>query len=270
MIKLLCPICRAELEKEGNCYRCSSNHSFDVARQGYVNLLPVEQKHSLHPGDTKQMVSARRAFLQAGFYAPIAQTLCALLQKHCPDCESVLDVGCGEGYYLRQVGAALPNTERWGMDISKDAVRSCAGQDKSAAFFVGTAARLPFEDGAFCALLSMFALTSAEEFARVLKKDGVFIQVLAGENHLPELKKIIYPEILHKEKTLHPMLSGFRAVEEKTLEFSFTLNDNLTVQNLFSMTPHVWRISKEGALRLQNTQSLSDSAQVIFNVYRKE
>lgn len=270
MITLLCPVCRAPLTKENTCLRCENGHSFDVARQGYANLLPVEQKHSLHPGDTKEMVAARRRFLSAGYYAPIAEAVCTLLKTYAPEANSLLDVGCGEGYYTRAIAGALPSLERWGMDISKDAVRYCAGQDKGGHFFVGTASHLPFEDGSFSVLLSMFALTLPEEFARVLEKNGIFIQVLAGENHLPALKNIIYPELHHKEKLSHPELPGFRRIAEKTLEFSFDLSGAESVSDLLSMTPHVWRISKEGAERLKRTQTLCDTAQVILNVFCKE
>lgn len=270
MTTLLCPVCRAALQKDTACLRCENGHSFDLARQGYVNLLPVEQKHSLHPGDTKEMVASRRRFLSGGYYAPIASAVCSLLQTHAPEAKNLLDVGCGEGYYTRAIAEKLPAIERWGMDISKDAVRYCAGQDKKSHFFVGTASHLPFADGSFSALLSMFALTLPEEFSRVLEENGIFIQVLAGENHLPALKKIIYPELHHKEKVLRPELPGFTRIAEQTLEFSFELQDAESVSDLLSMTPHVWRISKEGAGRLHATKTLRDTAQVILNVFRKE
>ena len=116
----------------------------------------------------------------------------------------------------------------------------------------------------------MFALTLPEEFSRVLEENGIFIQVLAGENHLPALKKIIYPELHHKEKVLRPELPGFTRIAEQTLEFSFELQDAESVSDLLSMTPHVWRISKEGAARLAQTERLEDTAQVVFNLYRKQ
>lgn len=270
MITLLCPVCQDPLEKENTCLRCKNGHSFDVARQGYINLLPASQKHSLHPGDTREMVAARRRFLSTGHYAPIAENVCTLLQTYAPEAKSLLDIGCGEGYYTRAIAEAHPAPERWGMDISKDAVRYCAGKDKQGHFFVGTAAHLPFEDESFSVLLSMFALTCPEEFARVLEHHGIFIQVLAGEGHLPALKRIIYPELHHKQKQSHMDLPGFTRIAEQTLEFSFTLNDAQSVSDLLSMTPHVWRISKEGAERLSQTQTLCDTAQVILNVYQKE
>ncbi len=268
MVQPICPVCRAKIIEGAAVWRCENGHCFDVARQGYVNLLPVTQKHSLHPGDTKEMVAARREFLQSGLYAPIAEKLCALLAPYAPT--AVLDAGCGEGYYLSAVGRAFPDAALWGIDISKDAVRYAAGANKRARFLTASAAHLPFSDGSFSTVLSLFALTCPAEFARVMQQGGIFVQVLAGAEHLLGLKRIIYPEIIEKEKTLHPVLPGFAPVLQETLEFSFDLDTNRQIQCLFSMTPHVFRITREGAARLGAAERLHDRAQVVFNVYRAE
>lgn len=266
----ICPVCGSPLTAQQRVWSCENGHSFDVARQGYVNLLTVDRKHSLHPGDTKEMVAARKAFLDAGYYAPIAQAVCALLQKYCPAPSAILDAGCGEGYYLTSVAAAFPAAELWGVDISKDAVRYAAVRNKTAHWLTGTAAALPFSDGSFDIVLSMFALTVAGEYARVLTDGGIFLQVLAGEEHLMALKRLIYPEILRKPKQQAQALDGFTLCEHRVLEFPIRVETAEQVQNLLSMTPHFWRISKEGAARLAETQSLSDTAQVVLNVYQKE
>lgn len=267
MIAPLCPVCGSPLQCGKAVWQCEAGHSFDVARQGYVNLLTVGRKHSLHPGDTREMVAARREFLDAGYYAPIANKLQELLQKFAPDAQSVLDAGCGEGYYL---GKLTNIPDRWGIDISKEAVRYAAARDKGAHFLTATAAHLPFSGGSFDCVLSMFALTAAEEFARVLQESGIFVQVLAGEKHLLGLKQIIYPELLEKEKHLQQALPHFSLLHSETLRFSFTLSDAKTVHNLLYMTPHVWRISKEGAARLAQTDTLTDTAEVVFNVYGRQ
>lgn len=267
-MKLLCPVCGQHLTKMEHCWQCENHHSFDIARQGYVNLLTVDRKHAKHPGDTKEQVAARKAFLDAGYYQPIAETVRRLTAPLAP--KAVLDAGCGEGYYLTSLQEALPETEFAGIDISKDAVRFAAVRNKKALWLTGTAAALPFPDETFDGILSMFALTMEEEFARVLTKDGWYLQVLAGPEHLMGLKHIIYPEILRKEKTIHPELPGFQLQHTETLEFTFTLEEPGQVQNLLAMTPHYFRISKEGARRLAETEHLTDTAQVIFNLYRKE
>ena len=194
-MELICPICQLPLFYEGRSLRCGRNHSFDVARQGYVNLLPVQQKRSLHPGDTREQVLSRREFLESGAYGPIVEAVKAAAGGHAGP---ILDVGCGEGWYAVQVADHL-GAELTGLDISKEAVRCAAAKYKGHRWICGTAAHLPIPDDSVGVLMSMFALTMPLEFSRVLKKDGIFIQVLAAQDHLMGLKSIIYPEILLKE-----------------------------------------------------------------------
>ena len=125
-MELICPICGNELHKEEKTCRCPSGHSFDIARQGYVNLLTVQQKHSLNPGDTREQVLSRRAFLEAGYYAPIAGALIDTA-KELGASGPILDVGCGEGYYSSRLAGALGG-ELVGLDISKEAVRCAAAK----------------------------------------------------------------------------------------------------------------------------------------------
>ena len=266
-MELLCPICGELLTKQDKSYRCASNHSFDIARQGHVNLLPVQQKRSLNPGDTAQQVVSRRAFLDGGFYAPIRDALCALAKDH--GCQGpILDIGCGEGYYSAGLAESL-NAELLGLDISKEAVRYAAGRYKNATWICASAAHLPVKDGSVGLLTSLFALTMPEEFKRVLRNDGAYLQVLAAEDHLLGLKNIIYPELHHKEKFSTPDIPGFQLIESRPLRFAFTVEGE-QVQNLLSMTPHVYRISKAGAENLRQTQKLTDTASCVLNLYRPE
>ena len=266
-MELLCPICAAPLRQVEKTFRCDAGHSFDTARQGYVNLLPVQNKRSLNPGDTREQVLSRRSFLEAGFYAPIAQALCdAARDLKCAG--PILDVGCGEGWYSAQLAEAL-DAPLLGLDISKEAVRCAAAKYKNAQWVCGSAARLPVSGGSVGLLTSLFALTVPEEFKRVLRPDGYYFQVLAQEDHLLGLKSIIYPTLTHKEKNTTPDLPGFTLVRQIPIRFTFTVEGE-QVQNLLSMTPHVYRISKEGAQRLAETETLTDTASAVLNVYRLE
>ncbi len=264
---VICPLCQKPLFRDSHSWHCEAGHSFDVARQGYVNLLTVQQKHSLHPGDTKEMVLARRQFLEAGYYAPIGETLSRLAAQYCPNAQNVLDVGCGEGYYLSHL-SSIP--QHVGIDISKDAVRCAASRYKNSLWLTATASHLPFESHSFDCLLSMFALTMKEEYARVLREKGIFIQVLAGAKHLTGLKRIIYPTLVEKEKNLQPELKGFTLLHSESLSFEFHVDSPQQVQNLLAMTPHVWRISKAAAEALARTGSLKDRGEVVFNVYQNQ
>ena len=264
-MELLCPICAAPLRQTDKTFRCDSGHSFDMARQGYVNLLPVQNKRSLNPGDTREQVLSRRAFLEAGFYEPIAKALCDAAKAYC--CAGpILDVGCGEGWYSTQLAAAL-DAPLVGLDISKEAVRCAAAKYKSARWLCGSAARLPVADHSAGLLTSLFALTVPEEFKRVLRPEGYYFQVLAQEDHLLGLKSIIYPTLTHKEKNTAPDLPGFTLVRQIPIRFTFTVEGE-QVQNLLSMTPHVYRISKEGAQRLAQTDKLTDTASAVLNIFR--
>ena len=264
-MELLCPICKHPLLKQENTWKCDSRHSFDIARQGYVNPLAVQQKHSLNPGDTRQQVLARRSFLDAGFYVPIAEALCSLAAAS--GCTGpVLDVGCGEGYYSTRLASVL-GAELVGLDISKEAVRCAAGRYKNALWLCSTAAHLPVADRSVGLVTSLFALTVPEEFRRVLSPGGSFIQVLAEEDHLLGLKSIIYPELTHKPKETSPEVPGFQLEKSIPVKFTFTVEGE-QVQNLLSMTPHVYRISREGAERLRNTERLTDTASCRINLYR--
>lgn len=265
-MNLICPICEKPLFRQENRFLCPGNHSFDIARQGYVNLLPIQRKHSAHPGDTREQVLSRREFLSGGFYAPIAEALAAAAKKY-DACGPILDVGCGEGYYCTRLAKAM-NAELTGLDISKDAVRYAAGKYKDARWLCATAAQIPVEDGAAGLLTSLFAITLPEEFHRVLRKNGLFFQVLAAQDHLLELKKIIYDQLIFREKDTIPELPGFALLESIPIRFTFTVEGS-QVQNLFAMTPHLFRVSKAGADRLRETQSLTDTASCVLNVFRR-
>lgn len=244
-----------------------NGHSFDMARQGYVNLLTVDRKHSLHPGDTREQVLSRREFLEAGYYAPIAEALISAARE-LKITGNYLDIGCGEGYYCAQLSREL-GLSLTGLDISKEAVRCAAGKYKDAQWLCATAAHIPVEDSSADLLTSLFALTLPEEFSRVLKPGGYFFQVLAAQDHLLGLKGIIYDRLELKEKDSVPELPGFTRISSIPIRFSFTV-EGRQVQNLFSMTPHVFRVSKAGAQRLSETAYLKDTASCVLNVFRRD
>lgn len=264
-MELICPICSQPLRREEKRCACPHGHSFDIARQGYVNLLTVQQKHSLSPGDTREQVLSRRSFLEAGFYAPISDALNQAALAHEAKGE-VLDVGCGEGYYSVRLAQAM-DAPLTGLDISKEAVRCAAAKYKGPTWLCATASHIPAADGSVGTLTSLFALTLPEEFRRVLRRDGLFFQVLAAEDHLLGLKSILYDALTHKEKNTVPALPGFQLIESRPIRFSFTLKDD-QIHSLFAMTPHLFRISKAGAQRLADTTQLHDTASCVLNVYR--
>lgn len=262
---LRCPVCGLPLTRQERALRCVNGHSFDIARQGYSNLLLSDQKHSHDPGDTKEQVLARRAFLEGEYYAPICRSLIASAREFQLS-GALLDVGCGEGYYSARLADAM-QLELTGMDISREAVRWAAAKYKGPVWLCASAAHIPVMDAQADILTSLFSVTIPEEFHRVLKPGGMFFQVLAGEDHLMGLKHIIYDEVFLKEKNLTPDLPGFRLVDSRPIRFSFTV-EGAAVQQLLSMTPHVYRIGKGGVERLRATERLTDEASCVLNCYQ--
>lgn len=265
---LACPLCGGTLGVKGNTLTCPNHHCFDRARQGYVNLLPVTQKHSRHPGDTRDMVASRRAFLDQGYYAPIAEKVVDLTAPLLPKAPTVLDAGCGEGYYMTYLQQRCQGGRFVGVDISKDAVRYGAGRNKNALWLTASAAHLPLRSGAFDLVMSMFALAVPEEYRRVLRSGGLYLEVTAGREHLLGLKSLIYSTLMEKAVQTPAEYPGFYLEREETLEFGFTLDNGADIQRLLTMTPHFWRITREGAQRAARATELTDRAQVQFRLYR--
>lgn len=129
MPTLLCPICGKPLSSDGKCFRCENRHSFDIAKEGYVNLAPGRSGS----GDSREMCRARRDFLSAGYYSRFAEALADAVKRHIPESPAVIcDAGCGEGYYIREMKKRLPERDFVGFDLAKDSVRFAAKAEKSA------------------------------------------------------------------------------------------------------------------------------------------
>lgn len=256
---LACPLDGQPLTLGDTAWRCAAGHSFDSARQGYVNLLPVQQKRSQDPGDSKAMVAARQRFLQAGYYQPLAERICRQLmertdQSSGEDVFSCLDAGCGEGYYLRQLASLTPtDLALTGLDISKWAIMAAAKQDNKQApqsrWVVGTNAHIPVQSRTLDAVLCLFGFPVYGEFARVLKSGGVLLQVEAGPQHLRELREVIYPQLKPERSAALKAPEGFTYLSEETLSYPIRLEGQEAIADLLAMTPHLYRASAEGRAR---------------------
>lgn len=277
--ELACPLDGAALTRVEGSWRCPAGHGFDIARQGYTHLLPVQHKRSRDPGDSRDMVAARQRFLNAGFYAPIAASVSRLaLRSHGLSTAAggeaplrCLDAGCGEGYYLRQLAQAA-GPERalalLGLDISKWAVQAAARQQRQVRWVVGSNANLPVPDQRFDLLLCLFGFPVHSEFARVLRPGGHLLQVDAGPDHLRELREIIYPQ-LKPARAGVPLPEGFDAVASETLAFTLRLPDAAAIADLLVMTPHLYRASAEGRQRAAELDALTLSVDVRLSLLRR-
>ena len=260
-----CPLDGRTLTRSGGSWRCESGHSYDIAREGYVNLLPVQKKKSRDPGDSKEMVAARRRFLQEGHYQPIAAATARAVLADIPPGSTValLDAGCGEGYYLRELAALAEGLtlELVGLDISKWAVQAAARQSVEMSWVVGSNAGLPLPDNSIDRIMCMFGFPVYTEFARVLKPGGRLILVEAGPDHLRELREVIYPT-LKPRPSQRPAVQGFVARETVTSQGSMALQSQQQIADLLSMTPHLYRADSDGRARAAALTALTTTIDV--------
>lgn len=260
-LALTCPLDGKPLRRDGSAWRCSAGHSFDIAREGYANLLPVQQKRSRDPGDSKEMVTARRRFLNDGHYAPIAALVAQATLADAPATGTLacLDAGCGEGYYLRQLAAAeegVANLALLGLDISKWAVQAAAKQYRAASWIVGTNARLPVLPASLDRVLCLFGFPVYPEFARVLKPGGLLLQVDAGPDHLRELREIIYPTLKAERSEGAQTPDDFAPLDSETLRYELEIANPERIADLLLMTPHFFKAGAEGRTRAMALESL--------------
>ncbi|MGE3726794.1 MAG: putative RNA methyltransferase [Candidatus Sericytochromatia bacterium] len=261
-----CPVCGLPLPNQERRYLCEKQHSFDQARSGYVNLLLAQHKQSRQPGDADQMVLSRQRFLDKGYYLSLAQALGQIVgriaqNKPSEQGFSLLDLGCGEGYYLQQIQQCLPNSDKswaWaGLDISKPAIHEHAKRRLGVQLAVASAKDLPFFDCQFDLLLSIFAPVYLEEAARVLKDRGCLLMVGPGKNHLQGLMQNIYTEVFEHKGNFTALaespLFQWGETQEIQQEISVAGTDIL---DLLTMTPYYWHTPPEQKLRLAEMAEL--------------
>jgi len=247
---LTCPICRLPLSVVGNTFTCANAHSFDIAREGYVNLLRKKL-----PGDTKEMLVARRQFLEQGYYQALSDQLNELIYAHLPtSAPKVLDAGCGEGYYLGRLQHFLAEKqpviqgEYVGIDISKDAMRLAARRYRECCFVVANLKeRFVFADDTLDILLNIFAPHNVEEFARVIVPGGLLMLVIPGPAHLLQLRQEFHLLNIEEQKQQHVMeqfARSFKLLTTATLHYTMHL-DNTAISQLVMMTPNFWHLSSE-------------------------
>lgn len=264
---LRCPICGADGERtaDGRTFFChgTRRHCYDFARSGYLNLSREGKT-----GDARTAVRARSAFLSAGYYAPLRDRVCEILGEL--GVETVLDAGCGEGYYTDRMAAGRRAV---GIDLSRDGIDHAAKEARrtgSGAFFaVGSLFELPIADGAFDAVTSLFAPCAETEFCRVLRGDGHLLLVGAGEEHLMGLKQALY-EIPRTNPGRADLPSGMRLCRRERLRYEITVEGEETVDALFSMTPYYWRTSESDRAKLCGLAELRTVCDFDIFLYGKD
>ncbi|MBL4608114.1 MAG: methyltransferase domain-containing protein [Pseudomonadales bacterium] len=298
---LACPVCRAPLQNDERSYYCPEGHSFDIARQGYLNLLLSHQKRSKHPGDSKEMVTARQAFLSEGHYFPIYAALEKLVLKHLRKDPldhplNIADLGCGEGYYTQLLDKKLRETmssqasgqkpeqasavQTWGLDISKDAIISACKHNSNVRWLIGNLTQTPFAEHSMDIATVLFCRVSPNELVRLLKPGGIFIFVKPDDGHLIQLREQIYSDVKGQKKNPsieqaintdeHPVQHpGLTLIDTQALTQSITLNKSESIQTLFKMTPHYWRTKPEQREKIKQLDQLNTDISVNLFCYQR-
>ena len=280
---LQCPVCRNPLHPSADGYQCSAKHSFDAARQGYVNLVLSHNKNSSEPGDGPEMIRSRRRFLNLGFYnrvsdginEAIAVALAGL--AYGSDC-ALLDAGCGEGFYLQRLKTALAGGSQahhpmafHGVDVSKFAVRQATQRDREMDWFVASINDLPFLDASLDVVLNIFSPANIGEFARILNRTGSLVFVSPGPKHLNGLREIIYPETReHAAPAIDEKADLlFAPATVARVNYRLELQSSEEIMDLLAMTPYYWNIDRDTKARVAALDHLSLDVDVEIRIFRK-
>jgi 23S rRNA (guanine745-N1)-methyltransferase len=281
---LRCPVCLQPLGRSASGYRCPDGHSFDAARQGYVNLLLAHKKRSKQPGDSPEMIQSRRRFLNRGFHdrlsAGINQTVASLLSGQEPEgVVRILDAGCGEGFHLQSLKRFLSEQadaektfEYFGIDISKFAIRQATQRDRAITWSVASIMDLPFLSSSVDVILNVFAAASFDEFSRVLKRRGRLLLATPGPDHLKSLREAIYSVVRpHTQAAALEQSRGlFSLAGASRVSYQIELEEAEDIRDLLAMTPYFWNIDLETRSRIEALASLTLDIDVCLSVYEKE
>lgn len=269
MFGFSCPVCGEFLLKENKSYKCSNNHCFDIAKQGYVNLLQSQQSKLKRHGDDKLMIKSRTDFLNKGYYTPFLNAICNALTKNTGINAKILDAGCGDCYYTAEIEKALldKSAEIIGVDISKDALIAASKRSKSIKLAVASVFSLPVADKSCDAVLNIFSPFAPDEYKRVLKQNGILIRAVPLENHLFELKSSIYDKP-YKNPTEDINMEGFQIISNQSVKYKISVDNNEDLENLFRMTPYYYKTSESDQKKLESINKLDISCEFSVITYK--
>lgn len=267
MVKLICPVCSGILIKKDNSFRCEKNHSFDIAKEGYVNLLTGNHKDGSLIGDNKEMAKSRKAFLEKGYFDPLKNFLVSYINENTGKDSVVADICCGEGYYSNSVKEET-GREICGFDISKEMVKLSAKRKNGNTYFVANLAKIPLETNSIDLAFHLFAPFQEKEFYRILKENGIVITVVSGENHLFELKEILY-DTPYKNDEKPPETEYLRMIDKIKITEKVLLKSEEDIDALFRMTPYYYHTKPEDKKKLYGIEKLEVTLDFAVYCYRK-
>ena len=259
---LVCPVCRGALRREGKSVKCDMGHSFDMAREGYVNLLAGAHKPGNLTGDSREMAANRRDFLDKDYFLPLKKTLGEYIAQNAPAGPG-MDICCGEGYYT----PALGRRDRYAFDLSKEMVR-LAAKRREAECFVANIASIPVRDASVAAAIHLFAPFHDGEFSRVMAGDGLLISVVPGARHLFSMKELLYDKPYENDEA-PPEAPSFRLTDRIKVSATIDLTSREDIARLLNMTPYGIHSPASGRARLALRESLETQIEFVLCVLKR-
>lgn len=256
-MEILCPICKEILNRKDKVYKCLNKHSFDIAKEGYLNLNLTSSKNT---GDEKNMIKARKAFLEKDYYLFLKEELNKIIINIKPN--NLLDLACGEGYYTKD----FPIKEKIGIDLSKEALKIASKEDKTTKYILKNIFDVPLKNNSLDLIITIFAPLS-KEINRLLKDDGYFIMVKPDINHLYELKEVVYDKPYYNQ-IKDNKIDGLVLLDEIKIKETKILN-NTDLNYLFKMTPYYHKTSQKDILKLEQVKELKVTFSFIIDIYNK-
>ncbi len=280
---LQCPVCRELTVRSETGCQCANKHTFDAARQGYVNFLLAHKKHSKEPGDSRDMIQSRRRFLDRGHYDRVSGGINEAIAGVLPKREkgsvySILDAGCGEGFYLKRLKDSLARNSGdpavyhyYGVDISKYAVQQATQRDKTMNWFVASIIDLPFTQASLDIVLNVFSPMNFSEFSRILNETGKLVIAHPGPKHLNGLREVIYPVAReHQETDMVEQAEGLFSLENRTrVNYPLELTSSGEIMDLLAMTPYFWNIDLNTRSKVEALDRLALDVDVMISVFSK-
>lgn len=265
MIEIICPVCSLPLTETDRTYSCEKGHCFDKAKEGYVNLLTASHKPGSNIGDNKDMALNRRNFLTKGYFDALVRGLIEFTKEKAVPRPTIADICCGEGYYGDRIKSAV-DCDVFGFDLSKEMVRLAAKRKNGITYFVGNLSKIPVKDGSVDIGLHLFAPFHEKEFSRIIKDDGYIVSVVAGENHLFELKELLY-DTPYKNDEKPPETAELKLIEKRKITARVRLESNEDIMALFKMTPYYYHTKDEDKAKIATLDSLDITTEFALFVY---
>lgn len=257
-MNIICPVCKEELSIINNSYKCINNHNFDISKEGYINLYLKKAQNS---GDEKEMIIARNSFLSNDYYGFLRDELNNILITN--NVSSLLDLGCGEGYYTKYFNV----DEKIGIDLSKSGLKIASKRDRNTTYILSSIFNVPIKDNCMDAVLICFAPIAKQEIVRVLKNNGIFILVRPNIKHLCELRNVVYDNP-YDNINEDIEIEGLKKIKEYSIS-SFASLNNEELKSLFTMTPYYHTTSIKDKEKLNSINELSLTFDFIISIYKK-